>query len=635
MAHRISALFAIVMLMTICSGRASGAPPAVPAQSPIVNGQTEPGFEGVGALTLTLPMSGYHGAFCSGTLMGQSWVLTAAHCLAESPEFSPSPALTKFYMGPDARPVAGGELPEGTFVEVDRFYVHPNYDPATTRNDIAMMHLAQPVFGIQGYSPNTKSFDDSFLGESILYVGYGVIDGNTQEGGGIKRSTSLRVVSYDNSSYISMEFGTGVCFGDSGGPGLMELNGQWRIMGVNSTGWGTSENACGGGSTHTRVDNYSDWVFDVMENQKPDCHKEHDLCNCPQACNENGSCNNLLCQTWECKDFYPCYMACGVGDYNCQEGCLSRAAPEAVHSTEALLDCMRANCFTVPGETPEENCPESYCSNELSSCLPAEAPGEGSCRDILDCRELCPEGESNCPLNCFSAGTVEARAAWDELWRCMDEGCLDEPHLTLDSEACAWQECAVSLVTCAGVADCNPAGGDCDAQEACAATPMGQFDCVKSSGAAAGDSCDPSSLWPECADGLGCLMVDGAGQCVERCFTDAQCDAGVCGGEAMEDGSGARYCVCDDADGDGACAADDCDPSDGSVFPGAEEVCEDGVDNNCNGEVDEGCSVGKEEQGASSSNGCSASPIHAAMPWGLLLLLASLSLAMIARRRSC
>ncbi|MDH3998963.1 MAG: MopE-related protein, partial [Desulfuromonadales bacterium] len=55
--------------------------------------------------------------------------------------------------------------------------------------------------------------------------------------------------------------------------------------------------------------------------------------------------------------------------------------------------------------------------------------------------------------------------------------------------------------------------------------------------------------------------------------------------------------VCSDADNDGyyadgdACGAQDCNDQDLSVYPGGIEVCADDVDNNCDGSVDEGCSV--------------------------------------------
>jgi len=51
---------------------------------------------------------------------------------------------------------------------------------------------------------------------------------------------------------------------------------------------------------------------------------------------------------------------------------------------------------------------------------------------------------------------------------------------------------------------------------------------------------------------------------------------------------------CGDADGDGfndaSCGGNDCDDSDPNVNPGAAEVCDDGVDNDCDGLIDEGCS---------------------------------------------
>ena len=45
-----------------------------------------------------------------------------------------------------------------------------------------------------------------------------------------------------------------------------------------------------------------------------------------------------------------------------------------------------------------------------------------------------------------------------------------------------------------------------------------------------------------------------------------------------------------DADGDGFNSSEDCDDTDPDVYSGAEEIC-DSVDNNCDGEIDEGLLV--------------------------------------------
>lgn len=54
---------------------------------------------------------------------------------------------------------------------------------------------------------------------------------------------------------------------------------------------------------------------------------------------------------------------------------------------------------------------------------------------------------------------------------------------------------------------------------------------------------------------------------------------------------------CTDNDGDtyaiegGTCGPIDCNDMDAAINPGAMEICDDQVDNNCNGEIDEGCDV--------------------------------------------
>ncbi|MGB5321206.1 MopE-related protein [Lutimonas sp.] len=65
-----------------------------------------------------------------------------------------------------------------------------------------------------------------------------------------------------------------------------------------------------------------------------------------------------------------------------------------------------------------------------------------------------------------------------------------------------------------------------------------------------------------------------------------------------------------DEDGDGYVTLEneclpygDCDDSDADINPGAEEVCGDGIDNNCNGEIDEECEIDADGDGYSVEQG--------------------------------
>jgi len=126
-----------------------------------------------------------------------------------------------------------------------------------------------------------------------------------------------------------------------------------------------------------------------------------------------------------------------------------------------------------------------------------------------------------------------------------------------------------------------------------------------------------------CGDGL----CDGG----ENCVT-CEADCGVCA-------------ACDDMDGDGygdppssVCTYSeaDCDDSDNAIYPGATELCDDGVDNNCDGLTDQAdtttCSDATPGD-PDSDDGCGCEATGPATPGCLLWLLVLGAWFWMTRRR--
>ena len=228
-----------LLALPACGGRGT---PAAEQRAPIIGGVDDSGDPAVVEVAVN------DVGECTGEIISPHVVLTAAHCLVE--DVKPTDTFSVFLGANDQN------LDPKDKIAAKEVHANPLFDvnQDASAHDIGVVILAQAV-AIAPLPVNRMPLDASLVGQPARVVGYGANTDQQQQndGFGQRRQATASLLRYDADWAYVGTAQANQCFGDSGGPVLMNIGGREVIVGVDSYGLDTGD-TCQQANADTRVD---------------------------------------------------------------------------------------------------------------------------------------------------------------------------------------------------------------------------------------------------------------------------------------------------------------------------------------------------------------------------------------------
>lgn len=344
------------------------------------------------------------GYACSGTLIRDKVVLTAAHCVVEDVLADNRGGLAFF--GPN---ISDSEEE----IAIVGLAMHPFYDNSNVRHyDIALVKLFEVPQTATPLPVNLDPLDQGLQGSPVRAVGFGVNDGPGQTGAGIKRTVDLTLDSITEEHVGFGDEAGNTCQGDSGGPIFLEVDGQESVIGVVSYGG----DQCRAQSKASRPDIHRAFLEEVLDAWDGPCQFDGDcVTDCPgypdpdcDPCGFEGFCaQDCPKLDLDCGPFGfegdPCKRnsACATG--LCVEALddprvkyCSAECSEPADCADPLAACEDGVCHYA-GPSPGaqgwpcesgDDCRSGVCDPDGNICIEQCGDGFAACGADYECRDI-------------------------------------------------------------------------------------------------------------------------------------------------------------------------------------------------------------------------------------------------------